>query len=117
MTKVTGLFMLCSLSLYANEADVLNATASCDKSMNCSFNVTIKHNDIGWDHYVNKYDIVSPSGDILGTRVLYHPHVNEQPFTRSISNVKIPKDIDKVTIRAYDSVHKYEGKEFELKLR
>jgi len=117
MTKVTELLMLCSLSLYANEADVLNVTAHCDTSMNCRFDVTIKHNDIGWDHYVNKYDILSPKGDILGTRVLYHPHVNEQPFTRSISNVKIPKDINYVRIRAYDSVHEYGGKEFELKMR
>ena len=103
--------------IYANEADVLNVTANCDKNQNCSFNVTIRHNDTGWEHYVNKYEIISPSGAILGTRVLFHPHVNEQPFTRSIPNVKIPKNVKSVNIRAYDLVHEYGGKEFKLKLK
>jgi len=103
-------------SLYANEADVLNVVADCDTHRNCSFSVTIKHNDAGWKHYVNKYEIASPSGVILGTRVLLHPHVNEQPFTRSLYDLKIPKGIRSVTVRAYDSVHKFEGKEFTLKL-
>ena len=117
MTKFTKLFMLCTLGLYANEADVLNATSSCDANMNCSFNVTIKHNDTGWKHYVNKYEILSPTGAILGTRVLFHPHVNEQPFTRSISNVKIPNEVTSIVVRAYDSVHEFGGKEFVLKLK
>ena len=81
MSKFTRLFMLCAISLYANEADVLNVTSNCDENRNCSFNVTIKHNDLGWEHYVNKYEILSPSGSVLGTRVLFHPHVDEQPFT------------------------------------
>ena len=37
----------------------------------------------GWEHYANKWDVVGPDDTILGTRVLLHPHVNEQPFTRS----------------------------------
>jgi hypothetical protein len=53
---------------------------------------------------------VSPDGSVLGTRTLYHPHVEEQPFTRSLSGVKIPAGIDKVTVRAHDSVHGYGGK-------
>lgn len=117
MTKFSKLFMLCTLSLYANEADVLNVTSSCSESNVCSFNVTIKHDDTGWKHYVNKYEILSPSGAVLGTRVLFHPHVNEQPFTRSISNVQIPKDLTSVVVRAYDLVHEYGGKEFTLKLK
>ncbi len=117
MNRFTKIFMLFTISLYANEADVLNVTSSCDKNMNCSFNVTIKHKDTGWKHYVNKYEILSPSSAILGTRVLFHPHVDEQPFTRSISNVKIPNGVTSVTVRAYDSVHEYGGKEFILKLK
>lgn len=117
MTKFMKLLVLSTVYLYANEADVLTATAHCDESRNCSFNVTIKHNDEGWKHYVDKYDILSPNGDVLGTRVLFHPHVNEQPFTRSISNIKIPKDIQSVTIRAHDLIHGYGGKEFTVKIR
>ncbi|MEN8262554.1 MAG: hypothetical protein ABFR82_03755 [Nitrospirota bacterium] len=54
--------------------------------------------------------MLDPEGNVLGTRTLYHPHVNEQPFTRSLSGVKIPADVTTVTIRAHDSIHKYEGK-------
>ena len=52
-----------------------------------------------------KWDVVAPDGKVLGTRTLYHPHVDEQPFTRSLSGVKIPKAVEQVTIRAFDSEH------------
>ncbi len=113
MKKIILILILAS-SLFSNEADVLNVKSICDTNKNCNFSVTIKHNDTGWNHYVNKYEILSPSGVILATRVLFHPHVDEQPFTRSISGVKIPNGVYKVTVRAYDSVHKFGGKEFIL---
>lgn len=117
MTKITMLFMLGALSLYANEADVLKVIVNCDASKNCRFDVTIKHNDTGWKDYANKFKIIAPDGEILGTRVLFHPHVNEQPFTRSISNVKIPKGVKSVKVKAYESLHKYNGKEFKVNLQ
>ena len=116
MKTITKLFLLLSISLYANEADVLDVKYNCTNNMICSFDVTIKHNDAGWDHYVDKYDVLLPNGQIIATRVLYHPHVDEQPFTRSIANVKIPKGMNNIIIRAHDSVHKYGGKEFLVKL-
>ena len=48
---------------------------------------------------------VDSQGNILGDRVLYHPHVDEQPFTRSLNNVDIPKGIKSVYIEAHDKVH------------
>jgi hypothetical protein len=113
MKKIYLLAVLTSL-LMANEADVLDVKANCNAQRICNFSVTIKHKDSGWEHYVNKYEILDQNGAILGTRVLFHPHVDEQPFTRSLSGVKIPKDVSKVTVRAYDSVHEFGGKEFTL---
>ncbi len=101
--------------VYADKTDVTDVSVSC--SSTCSFHVTLKHADSGWEHYANQWDIISPEGKILGTRVLYHPHVNEQPFTRSLSGVKIPAGINQVTIRAKDSVHGYGGKEMTVNLR
>jgi hypothetical protein len=40
----------------------------------------------------------------LGTRNLAHPHVKEQPFTRSLSGVRIPEGMTEVSIQARDSV-------------
>jgi hypothetical protein len=56
--------------------------------------------------------VITLDGRLLGSRVLYHPHENEQPFTRSLSGVMIPADIRQVKIRARDSVHGYSADEF-----
>jgi hypothetical protein len=78
--------------------------------------VTVKHQDEGWQHYADAWEIVAPDGQVLATRTLYHPHVNEQPFTRSLSGVVIKPAIKVVTVRAHDSVHAYGGKEIRVKL-
>lgn len=94
---------------YAGKADVIGVTVKKIGEHTYQFSVTVSHNDEGWKHYADKWDIVAPDGRILGTRTLYHPHVDEQPFTRSLSGVKIPQGISTVTIRAHDSIHGYGG--------
>lgn len=103
-------------SVQANEADVIKVKVKLNSDRSYHFDVTIKHKDEGWNHYVNKWDIISPSGKVIATRVLHHPHVNEQPFTRSLFSVKIPQGMKHVTIRAYDSVHRYGGIEQDVAL-
>lgn len=112
------LFILSFLTTfsYAQKADVLTAVAHCNPYNSCNFEVTIQHKDEDWKHFANAYDIVTLEGEVLATRILHHPHINEQPFTRSISNVKIPKDVKSVIIRANDLLHGYGGKEIQLKL-
>lgn len=105
------------LNVYAGEADVLRVKATQQSNGSFRFDVTVKHADTGWKHYADKWDVVDEAGNILGTRVLYHPHVDEQPFTRSLGNVKIPENIKKVIIRAHDSVHGYGGKTKEVVLK
>lgn len=68
-------------------------------------NVTLEHADTGWKHYADAWRVVDLKGSVLATRTLWHPHVNEQPFTRSLSGVKIPADIRKVYVEAHDKVH------------
>jgi len=67
--------------------------------------VTVEHEDTGWDHYADTFDISTPDGEILSTRVLAHPHVDEQPFTRDARGVSIPDGVTEVLVRAKDSVH------------
>lgn len=100
----------------AGEADVINVQVTTSKNETFTFDVTISHSDSGWDHYVNKWEILDEKDELLGTRVLHHPHVDEQPFTRSLSGVKIPENIKKVKVRAHDSVHGYGGKEISVNL-
>lgn len=69
------------------------------------FDVTVRHADTGWDHYADGWRIFAPDGTELGYRELLHPHVEEQPFTRSLSGVAIPGGVTDVILRAEDSVH------------
>lgn len=68
------------------------------------FDVTISHPDTGWDHYADGWEVVDAEGNRLGFRELLHPHVNEQPFTRSLNGVAIPDGTVQVFIRARCSV-------------
>ena len=69
------------------------------------FDVSIKHADEGWDHYADGWGLYLEDGTELGYRVLAHPHVNEQPFTRSLGGVSIPLGTKSVIIRPHDLVH------------
>lgn len=69
-----------------------------------TFDVTLFHGDTGWDDYADGWRIVDESGNVIGQRNLAHPHVNEQPFTRSLSGVQIPASVKRVGIQARDSV-------------
>lgn len=100
----------------AGEADVVSARAYPEGPGVWRFEVTLRHDDTGWDHYANKWDVVGPDGTVYGTRELLHPHENEQPFTRSLGGVKIPEDVSEVTVRGHDSVHEYGGAEVQVPL-
>ncbi len=99
---------------FAGKADVENVRVLTDGNNSWTFQVTVKHADEGWDHYADRWEILSENGKILSTRVLAHPHVNEQPFTRSLSGTTIPEHITSITIRAHDKVHGYGGKAVTL---
>jgi hypothetical protein len=100
----------------AGEADVVAVEAVKDSAGTWRFDVTVAHADEGWDHYADRWEVLAPDGRVLGTRVLLHPHVGEQPFTRSLGGVAIPQEIDRVTVRAHDSVHDYGGAEVTVEL-
>lgn len=70
-----------------------------------SADVTLRHKDTGWDHYADGWRVVSPDGKVLGHRTLYHPHINEQPFTRSLSGIDIPSSLKDIVVEAHDKVH------------
>lgn len=103
------LLMLTSLS-FADEVRILDVGVECPRS--CTFMVTLEHADQGWNHYADLWEVLTLDDQLLGARVLYHPHENEQPFTRSLSGVSIPAGVRQVKIRARDSVHGYAEQEF-----
>lgn len=96
----------------AGLADVLEvAIRPADRPGYYDLDVTLRHADSGWDHYANRWEVVGPDGAVLATRVLHHPHVHEQPFTRSLSAVAIPAGVTWVRVRGHDLVHGLGGRE------
>ncbi len=111
-----GLLLFGGSAALAGEADVIAAKAMPEGGGTWRFEVTVRHADAGWDHYADAYEILDPEGGLLGRRVLLHPHVDEQPFTRSLSGVRIPGHLKQVRIRAHDKVHGWGGRELTLEL-
>lgn len=106
-----------SAAVWAGEADVVKVAVRADGGGKYSFDVSVRHGDTGWKHYADKWQVLSPDGKtVLGTRTLFHPHEDEQPFTRSLSGVAVPPGYDAVIIRAHDSVHGTGGKTVRVKL-
>lgn len=100
---------------YAGEADVVGGSITSLGDGRYRIDATVKHADTGWKHYADRWEVLDPEGQILGIRELAHPHVTEQPFTRSLT-LAIPAGVKIVTLRANDSVHGATGQSFELKV-
>lgn len=100
----------------AGEADVVDAEVNARGDGTYRFEATVRHDDAGWDHYADAWQVLTPDGEVVATRTLHHPHENEQPFTRSLGGVSLPEDIDQVRIRARDSRHGFGGASVTLDL-
>ncbi|MGM0585458.1 MAG: hypothetical protein ACQEUZ_12505 [Pseudomonadota bacterium] len=112
---LAALALLLPAAAAAGEADVVATEASRDGET-WRFDVTVRHTDEGWDHYADAWQVLAPDGAVLGERKLMHPHVAEQPFTRALTGVTIPEALDRVEIRARDSVHGWGGETLEVEL-
>lgn len=100
-----------------NCADIVGASAR-ETSVNVwTISATVSSPyEMGWDQYADAFQVRS-SEKVLGTRILAHPHVNEQPFTRSLSGISIPSNISSVDIFGRDLLNGYCGESFELQIR
>lgn len=110
-------------TLDLDEANVMFVKATQAGDDTWRFDVTVRHNDAGWDHYADGWDVVLSDATVLKTtpedaftRVLLHPHDNEQPFTRSQSGLTIREEVTQVTVRAHCNVHDYGGREVVVDL-
>ncbi len=113
-TIFAAALLLASSPSWPGEADVIDVKVECRSD--CTFQVTVRHADSGWDHYADQWEILTPDRKLIAKRVLYHPHVHEQPFTRSLSGVRIPPGVKRVIVRARDKVHLYGGREMTVQL-
>jgi len=99
-------------------ADVTFVRAVQTDEVTWTFHVTVLHPDTGWEDYADGWDVLLPDNTVIQpdpdspfTRLLLHPHVDEQPFTRSQNQIAIPAEISQVTVRAHDLVDGYGGRQ------
>ena len=96
---------------------VIEAAEARASGNDWTFSVTLSHGDTGWDDYADGWRVVDSDGTELGLRVLYHPHVEEQPFTRSLGGVSIPDGIETVFIEARTNVNGWGATRFPVSLK
>ena len=110
------LLIISPFLVIAGKADVLQAKLLPAGEDQWRVQATIRHADQGWDHYADGFQVLTDDGVLLVDRELLHPHVNEQPFTRSTQAFSIPADVTVLIVRAHDSVHGQGGEEVRLTL-
>lgn len=116
MRYAIALFLLLVIrSPLAGSVEIISARVE-HQAGSYRFHVTLKHADSGWQHYANAWRVLAPDGRVLGERILYHPHVDEQPFTRALSGVILPPGTDYVEIEAEDSQHGVNSQRLRLDL-
>ena len=90
-------------------ADVDDVVITAESGGTYRFEVTVRSSETGWDKYADAWEVRAPNGSVLGTRILAHPHVDEQPFTRSLTGVAIPEGVAEVEVAARDLVEGFCG--------
>jgi len=101
----------------AADSPIVNDVVASSNGDNWTFSVTLSHPDSGWDHYADGWRVVDENGALLGTRILHHPHVQEQPFTRSLGNVKIPRITKYVLIETRCSQDGWSNEQYKVTLQ
>ena len=105
------------------DADVTNVFAREEQDGTWTFHVSVKHPDTGFRDFADGWDLVTSNGAVIKadptqrfTKILRRPHVKEQPFTRTVKGLELPKDVVKLTVRAHDSVGGFGGREVQINL-
>jgi len=114
--KLLIFILIISSSVIAGEADVLEVVLLPAGEDQWRVQATIRHADQGWEHYADGFQVLTTHGHVLVERQLLHPHVNEQPFTRSTEAFALPADVEELIVRAHDSLHGHGGQAVRLQL-
>ena len=80
------------------------------------FDVTVSSPYDTPQRYADGFRVAGRDGTVFGERKLWHDHASEQPFTRDLYGVKIPRGIRALVIQARDQKHGYGGKTVDVPL-
>ncbi len=113
--------IICLLALFssvcmASDAKIVKVNIEKTPAQKFNISVTLEHSDEGWEHFANAWRIYSPEGELIGERVLHHPHVDEQPFTRTLLGLSIPAELSEVLVVAVCSKTGESKQSYKVKL-
>ncbi|QJR16054.1 hypothetical protein [Usitatibacter palustris] len=117
---VLGLVMVPAFASTAKKsegpANVVGAAMSKNMDGTWDIRATVRSKDTGPSSYADRVEILDPEGKVLHTIPVKNHHLNEQPFSVTATNVKLPTDIAHVVIRARIKPGGASGKERTLKI-
>jgi hypothetical protein len=80
------------------------------------FEVTVSSPYDSPQRYADAFRVLGPKDEVYGERLLAHDHAGEQPFTRDLYGVKVPKGLGRVSVQGRDQHFGYGGQRFDVKL-
>ena len=107
--------MVVSTSLFAKEVEITKVELESTKST-WTVQVTLSHDDQGYDHYANGWRIVDAKKNILASQELYHPHDSKKPFTDSKTNITIPRGTKIIFVEAQAKPHGWSKQRVQIDL-
>ena len=116
MRHCISILLFLPVAAFADDA-VIEAVEAKPSGGSWNFSVTLSHADTGWDDYADGWRVVAEDGTEFGYRKLLHPHVNEQPFTRSLGGVAIPDGVAEVFVEASTNVDGWGAARFPVALK
>lgn len=96
--------------------DVLAAAVRPAGPDRFDFDVTVSSPYDTPQRYADGFRVTDGAGKVLGERKLWHDHAGEQPFTRDLHGVTVPRGIRSVRIQARDQQYGYGGTAIEVAL-
>lgn len=94
--------------------DVIGAKVLARGADTFDFDITVSSPYDTPQRYADGFRVAGRDGTIYGERKLLHDHATEQPFTRDLYGVRIPRQIRSVMLQARDQKFGYGGKTVEV---
>ena len=107
---------LCADASTQRFPDVVAVVAQARGADSFDFDVTVSSPYDSARRYADAFRAMGKDGKVFGERVLFHDHAGEQPFTRDLYGVTIPRGVRIVVIQARDQKHGYGGKTVDVAL-
>lgn len=96
--------------------DVVSAKVQARTTERFDFDVTISSPYDTPQRYADAFRVMHKNGTVYAQRLLLHDHASEQPFTRDLYGVRVPRGVRSVVIQGRDQLHGWGGKTIEVAL-